>query len=238
VDASPDLKADGVGLGGDRPGATYGTRGSVEGGEEPVADDLDLPPSEAFELMANGQVMGVEEVTPAPVPHADRSASGFHDIGAVASPLDHTPNTFIARTIGAVLRQHARQPETKLAAPDGTTCTRETRGLLGRREVHIDRDRVVYIGKEAGELFGYPNNVAADLDDRHTTYTADAGLDASELAALRDIGASALASRVDADRSTIHRILNGTTRRPGGALVQKLRREAELQRRRQSRRTE
>jgi hypothetical protein len=160
------------------------------------------------------------------------------DVGpfrAVTRLADHTPDTFLARTIGQVLRDHATQPESKLAAPDGTPCEPRTRGLLQRRAVDIDPDHVVYLGKEAGELLRYPSNVAADLDDRHTIYTADHGLGAVELDALRDIGASALASRVDVDRSTIHRILTGETTHPRSELVHALRREATLHARRSRR---
>jgi hypothetical protein len=142
---------------------------------------------------------------------------------AVTRFEDHTPDTFLAQTIADVLQAHAQRPETKLLAPDGTPCRADTTGLLVRRELRIDADRITYLGKEAGELLGYPTEVAAELDDRRNIYTRADTLNDDERAVLREMGASALAELTGADRSTIHRIAAGITARPGRDLMRHLR---------------
>jgi hypothetical protein len=145
---------------------------------------------------------------------------------------DHTPDTFLAQTIGDVLRAHGRRPETKLASPDGTSRREDTAGLLCRREVRIEADNIVYLGKEAGELLGYPTAVAEELDDQRNIFTRSDTLTDDERAVLGEIGASALAERTGVDRSTIHRIIKGETKHPGNELLRQLKREAILHERR------
>jgi hypothetical protein len=52
----------------------------------------------------------------------------------------------IPRTYGHVLFLYTKHPEAKSLAPDGTTCTCETRGLLQRSSVIAASRR--YVGKE------------------------------------------------------------------------------------------
>jgi transcriptional regulator with XRE-family HTH domain len=153
---------------------------------------------------------------------------------AVTRFEDHVPGTFVAATYRDVLRRHARQPETKLSASDGTTCGADTRGLLQRRHIHIDPDNIVWVGKEAGELTGLPTNIADDLDDARTTYGTSV-LNRLRLEVLNTMNKSQLAERVGVDRGTIRRVLNGITKNPGAELENKLAFEAHLHVRRQLR---
>jgi hypothetical protein len=76
-------------------------------------------------------------------------SEGFYVIVA-GRGLSMAPRTCIGRTYEDLILEHAQQPETKSAGPDGKPCTRKTVGLLGPR--HIEVDSVVHIGKEANEL--------------------------------------------------------------------------------------
>jgi hypothetical protein len=62
--------------------------------------------------------------------------------------LEQTPklDKVIPRTYGHVLYLYTKHPEAKSLAPDGTTCTCETRGLLQRSHVIAASRR--YVGKE------------------------------------------------------------------------------------------
>ena len=64
VQTRPDLKAEPTNGLADLLAASNGSRRSIEGGDEPVSGGVELPTTEAAELVANSMVMGVEHGPP------------------------------------------------------------------------------------------------------------------------------------------------------------------------------
>jgi hypothetical protein len=150
---------------------------------------------------------------------------------AVTRIEDHGPGTFLAQTYRDVLQAHRRQPETKLAVPGGQPCTPDSRGLLQRRAIRVEDDAILWVGKEAGELIGYPNDLADDLGDKRTIYTAgDRLFRTYYLPVIRTMNISQVARRVNCDRRTIQRIVK--VARPRPELRRRIEREAVIHARR------
>jgi hypothetical protein len=61
-----------------------------------------------------------------------------------------TRRTARVKTYGDVLREYEFHPESKCADADGSTCNKQTVGLLQRRHIRIDQ--IKYIGKESNHL--------------------------------------------------------------------------------------
>jgi hypothetical protein len=67
-----------------------------------------------------------------------------------------------------VFEQFETHPEAKSAAPDGARCTRATRGLLARLDVHPAHESI--IGKEANALDAVEAGIEHDWDDVRNVY--------------------------------------------------------------------
>jgi len=65
----------------DRLGATDGARGTVEGGEEPVAGGVDLLSPEPLELSAYRGVVALDHVAPRTVSERGSPFGGADDVG-------------------------------------------------------------------------------------------------------------------------------------------------------------
>jgi len=72
------------------------------------------------------------------------------------------------KTYGELLREYEFHPEAKCADSDHNTCTRQTIGLLQRRQVLIDQIR--YIGKESNSLEEVDAGLVHSAEDVYTEY--------------------------------------------------------------------
>src|SRR5207253_6803113 len=76
----PDLQAERQHGLGDGLRAPDGPSRPVEGGEEPIAGGVDLPPSEPFDQGTNSLVMGIEQFSPAAIPQRGRLLRRANDV--------------------------------------------------------------------------------------------------------------------------------------------------------------
>jgi hypothetical protein len=79
-----------------------------------------------------------------------------------------TRNTARVKTYGDVIREYAYHPESKCADAVGSTCDKQTVGLLQRR--HISIDRMIYIGKESNSLEEVEAGIIHDEQNVYTEY--------------------------------------------------------------------
>ena len=94
----PDLEPERTDAVGHRAGAANPSRGPIEGGQEPIARDVDLAAPEAAEFAADEFVVPLEEVAPAAIPEGGRLLRGPDDVSkkrsapeSVASPVFMRP---------------------------------------------------------------------------------------------------------------------------------------------------
>jgi hypothetical protein len=78
-------------------------------------------------------------------------------------------NTARVKKYADVLAEYEFHPESKCADADGTTCDRQTIGLLRRRRVEIDQ--ITYIGKESNRLEDVEDGMIHSAQDVYTEYT-------------------------------------------------------------------
>ena len=136
----------------------------------------------------------------------------IYDANYYSLSLMQTPrlDKVIPKTFGYILRTYPFHPENKSLAPDGTPCSRNTRGLLQR--MHIVATQPRYIGKETdrkwdqGEDFSLLNFKPAQFDELGKMAKADSAL----IEQLETSSIKGLARKTNIDRNTIRKILRGS----------------------------
>ncbi len=116
------------------------------------------------------------------------------------------------KSYGDVLREYEFHPEAKCADSTGAPCKKQSRGLLSRRSIAIDR--ITYIGKESNRLEEVEAQSLLDPSDAYTQY-ADPRRDewaTKILARLKAMPLRELMERTGLSRSTLQAIRAG--RRP------------------------
>ncbi len=119
-----------------------------------------------------------------------------------------------------MLREYEFHPEAKCADSGGAPCTKQTVGLLGRRQVAIDS--ITYIGKESNRLEEVEEQRLLDPRDVYTEYS-DPRRDewaTKILPKLKAMPMRELMERTGLPRSTLQAIRAG--RRPHKARQRKL----------------
>lgn len=116
------------------------------------------------------------------------------------------------KTFGDVISEYAFHAESKCADSRGTLCGKDTRGLLHRRHVQIDRIR--FIGKESNVLEEVDAGTIHSAQDVYTEYV-DSSRDDWELKirpALKTISLSVLIEETGLSRRMLINARTGKTR--------------------------
>jgi hypothetical protein len=152
----------------------------------------------------------------------------IHDESYHSLAFKQTPqfDKVIPQTFGYILRLYPFHPESKSLAPDGSSCTGDTRVVLQR--MHVTAIQRRYIGKETdrkwehGEDFSLLAFKPAEFEDLGKMMKADEVL-------VEQLGAAhikAVARKANVDRNTIRKIIRGlpvrrvTLQRVKAAIVQ------------------